>query len=255
MSPSSSPTMFALRLLKFLAERMFGVKVLRVLPRGIDPMHDLQRLIPKWKPYIFFDVGANVGQSAIRYAKQFPSSRILSFEPCKETYAKLKENVACFPNIECYQSALASKIGSGLLRHGSKSDLHSLIIDNPEKPGARDIDFEAVDVQTIDQFCLEHQIDHVSYLKIDTEGGDFEVLKGAEGFLRNHKVDVIEVELGFSLDNDVHVPFQTVRFFLEQRSYFIFGFYEQVYEWKLRKPHLRRSNVVFISQRLDGMIS
>lgn len=241
------------RIVKNWAERLFGVSIYRVLPRGIDPFYDLQRKLPWWKPDIIFDVGANTGQSVRKYAQKFPNSRIWSFEPCKDTYEKLRQNVAHFPNVECVRLALASAPGQRVLRYGQDSSLHTLR--DGQTPGQEPDNggHELVEVQTVDQFCRTSRIERISYLKIDTEGSDLEVLQGSEGFLGDHKVEVIETELGFCPDNDVHVPFQKVRDFLEHRSYFIFGFYEQTYEWKFRKAHLRRSNVVFISQDLDPL--
>ena len=41
-----------------------------------------------------------------------------------------------------------------------------------------------VDVTTIDLFCAEHRIERINLLKIDTEGHDLDVIRGASNMLR-----------------------------------------------------------------------
>jgi hypothetical protein len=60
----------------------------------------------------------------------------------------------------------------------------------------------------------------------------------------------VEVEAGMNASNKRHVPFETLKDYLELRSYLLFGIYEQVHEWPTKEPHLRRTNSVFISRRM-----
>lgn len=240
-------------LVKKALESLLGVRIYRTLPRGVDPFVDLQRVIHGWEPEVIFDVGANVGQSALSYASRFPKCRVFSFEPCRETYAKLAENVRQFPNVECHALAMAARVGTAVLRYGQQSDLHRLVSEAHARRLLEDKQGELVEVTTVDVFCRQRRISRVNYLKIDTEGCDREVLRGSEDCLVSHRVDVIETELGFYRDNDVHVMFDDVRRYLEERGYFVFGLYEQVHEWKCRRAHLRRANVVFVSGEVDAL--
>jgi hypothetical protein len=63
-------------------------------------------------------------------------------------------------------------------------------------------------------------------LKIDVEGHDFEVLKGGIGLIEGHSIDFIQVEVGLNPKNCLHVRFEEVKTFLEQRNYYLFGLYE-----------------------------
>ncbi len=109
---------------------------------------------------------------------------------------------------------------------------------------------EEVGLETVDGFCHDQNIDHINYLKIDTEGGDFDVLRGSEGMLSRHRIDVVEVEAGMNSKNRRHVSFDAFMKFFEPKDYFLFGIYEQVNEWPKNEPHLRRTNPVFISERI-----
>jgi len=54
-----------------------------------------------------------------------------------------------------------------------------------------------IDVQTqsIDNFCSKNNINCIDLLKLDTEGNEFNVLKGAEKFLSENKIKVIYTEI------------------------------------------------------------
>ncbi len=58
-------------------------------------------------------------------------------------------------------------------------------------------DFSEINVktQTLDNFCLEKKIDSIDLLKIDTEGNELNVLKGAKKLLDENKINVIYTEI------------------------------------------------------------
>ena len=131
------------------------------------------------------------------------------------------------------------------------SDLFSLppvTEDMPTKHGneAR----ELVEIESLDNFCSGHEIDQISFLKIDTEGYDLEVLKGASRMLGEQRIDLVEVEAGMNCLNKTHVPFEDLKAYLEKMEYYLFAIYEQVGEWPKKEPQLRRANAVFISRHV-----
>ena len=52
-----------------------------------------------------------------------------------------------------------------------------------------------VKTQTIDNFCLQNKIDYIHILKLDTEGNEFNILKGAENLLSENKIKLIYTEI------------------------------------------------------------
>lgn len=107
-----------------------------------------------------------------------------------------------------------------------------------------------VSIETLDRFCEHQGINHIGFLKIDTEGGDFDVLCGAAGMLATQQIDLVEVEAGMNSGNKRHVPFEKLKAILEDSGYLLFGIYEQIHEWPTKEPHLRRTNLVFNSSML-----
>lgn len=137
------------------------------------------------------DIGANTGQFAF-----FPllneELNILSFEPQKEIYKILVENVNLnsIKNTKCYNIGLSNNIGEFTLNKPvlGESGLATL--------GSTPIRFsdkieELVNVTTLDAFVVENNIDKIDLIKIDTEGHEYFVLKGGLETLHKMKPDII----------------------------------------------------------------
>ena len=239
--------------IRHLAEKATGTRIYRVLPFGVDLSQDIARVLPNVRIDTIFDIGANLGQSAIACLQEFPGAHIHSFEPVSDTYRQLQANVAGHARVTCYQLAFGSTNRKGEMVLEGTSDLFFLRDRSKERPLNSDIPTESVDIVTLDEFCRTTGIERISFLKIDTEGGDLEVLKGAVHMLAGQKIDLVQVEAGMNPGNSRHVPLESLKSFLESHGYFIFGIYEQAQEWPTREPKLRRTNTVFASQRIIGM--
>ena len=102
-------------------------------PFGQDVMVDIRRLSLQWgySTRVCFDVGANVGQTAIRLMKEFPGAAVHAFEPHPDTFAALKANVgnasACKPS----NIALGLMVGEVDLFEYEESQVNSLVQDAP----------------------------------------------------------------------------------------------------------------------------
>lgn len=237
--------------LKKLAERLTGTHILRSLPRGVDVFNDIATALPTYRIDIVFDVGANLGQSAKTYLSRLPSAHIFCFEPISVTFDQLVQTFKDNNQVHCFQCALGSSQGMGqMLSQGTSSMNHLLDVSEIENIEEA---VENVEIQKLDQFCDSYRINHINYLKIDTEGNDLEVLKGAAKMLAEQRIDLVEVEAGINPDNKYHVPLSVLKDYLELHSYYLFGFYEQMNEWPTQEPHLRRTNPVFISRHMIEM--
>jgi FkbM family methyltransferase len=217
------------------------------LARGVNVFHDIEYLLPAYTMGVIFDVGANVGQSARNYLRLFPLALVFCFEPASASFEELEKRTRHL-GAKCYHLALSSGIGTSTLLSAG-TDTMNRLLDSSEAAVA-DAPTETVAVTTLTEFCLSHGVQHISYLKIDTEGRDLDVLKGGKRLLAEQAIDFIEVETGVNSENHYHVPFETVKSFLEPRGYSLFGLYEQCEEWPTQAVHLRRVNSVYISRRL-----
>ena len=175
--------------------------------------------------------------------------RGICFEPVEASFFELREKLKNHRQVHCHHLALGASDSTGNMVHRGSSDMFFLAKTEKESSQYKPDELEKVEIQTLDHFCRDHGINKISYLKIDTEGNDLEVLKGAENMLQEQRIDLVEVEAGMHPGNTRHVPFEVLKKHLEQRQYFVFALYEQMYEWSENAPHLRRTNPVFISRR------
>ena len=106
-----------------------------------------------------------------------------------------------------------------------ESDGLNSMVDSLNTPTG--IGAEEVDVTTIDDFCSEHEIKEVTFLKIDTEGFGLKVLEGAKGMLSSGKISWVFIEVGFSDQDQRHDSFCQVSKVLDHYSFRVFGLYNQ----------------------------
>jgi FkbM family methyltransferase len=235
--------------IKLLIEKYLGYKIYRKLPFGVSPLNDIEQILKDFKIQTILDVGANIGQSTMKFIKSYPYSEIYCIEPVSNTFNQLLKNTNS-PNVKCYQLALGSENGNSEIKvYDARCDMNSLLKSNIDIRN-NDYRIEKIEVQTLTDFCLKNKINHINYLKIDTEGFDLEVLKGGKELLVNKVIDLIEIEVGMNCQNKYHINMFDVKEYLESRNYYIFGIYEQVQEWIIKKPILRRCNALFISQKI-----
>jgi len=221
-----------------------------MLPRGRNLFRDLSNSLPDYEVKVVFDVGANVGQSAIAFLRQFSGSRIYCFEPVGPTFRRLEQTLRGEKNAECFNVALGATSGDGTMALQAESEKAFLYASPPSDAVNGGGAVQAVKVVTLDEFCDIHEIARIHYLKIDTEGGDVEVLKGASEMLAEQRIDLVEVEAGMNPGNERHQPFEALKQLLESQAYFLFGIYEQIPESLVKGPLLRRTNPVFLSDRM-----
>ena len=140
------------------------------------------------------DVGANVGLYSRLLRTHFPSAEIHSFEPNPASYKSLKEVMG----IHAHNIGMGSaKAELPLFTPGAaKSGAHSSLIEESlieEKTQH----VQTVQVDTLKSICKNLDIEKIDFLKIDVEGFEIEVLKGAEDMLE--KVRFLQFEFNHHL--------------------------------------------------------
>lgn len=237
---------------RLILEKILGRRLLplNMLPKGFDLYYDLKRHLDTNRFTVVFDVGSNEGQSVVDYANWFPNACIHGFEPAKQPFTILSSKFSGYDKIKTHNFALGSALGDEELYSGQNSERGSFHFG---KTGDEVINRQQVKVKTIDSFCRTNEIDSVSFIKIDTEGHDLEVLRGAEEMLKNHSIDLIQIEATLDYENNLHVSLCSVVKYLSDFDYKIYGIYDQVEEWREDKQTLRRVNAVFAKSSLQSL--
>jgi FkbM family methyltransferase len=139
---------------------------------------------------IFFDIGANVGSYTL-LAAGLNKATCISFEPAPETFEKLTANVRLnnlSNRVTCLQTALGADPGT--IDFTQDGDTTNHVVKNGENIN----NAIKVPVQKLDD--LSYGIP--SLIKIDVEGFETEVIKGAQTLLRQRELKAIIIELNGS---------------------------------------------------------
>ena len=159
---------------------------------------DLHRLLGTAS--LVLDVGANEGQAALELAETFPHATVHSWEPNPAAFDRLTRNVAANKRIVPHAGAIGSS-EAVLPLTVTKNDVGSSFLPFTE-PGARGDWTEAektvdVPVQRLDAALQALKISKADLLKIDTQGFDLEVLKGAGEMLTPDTIRGLLIEVCF----------------------------------------------------------
>ena len=159
-----------------------------------------RELIPIKEPVIL-DIGAHVGNIAVRYRGWFPLCKLYCFEPFPQSFQALSHNTAADPLTFCYQSAMSDNNGSAVLNSNVSAPTNSLLKTDEGSTsywgeGLLDtISQVEVSTTTVDTFCLETGISHIDIMKMDVQGAEFSVLAGAKDSLANKRISLIYTEV------------------------------------------------------------
>ena len=154
---------------------------------------------------IFFDVGAHMGLYTDLVNKIYPNCKSFLFEPQSTIFNKVKEKYSSNNNVQVFNKAISDtekKQNLYLNMHDLTSTLstfdeQSSYLNFKAKLYGTDIKnmsygTELVQTITLDKFMLEHNVDKIDLIKIDTEGHEFNVLKGLKNQIENVENILIE---------------------------------------------------------------
>lgn len=152
----------------------------------------------KGKKYIVFDVGANVGDWSVSLSSKVIKNEIkdiisiYSFEPVESTFNLLKSNMPQSSSYILVNKALSSNNGITEIFITEKNSGTNSLYD--ETSGVNKVRSFSIDLVTAKDFCLDNSIDRIDLVKCDTEGHDFEVIKGANSLFSNSKIGIFQFE-------------------------------------------------------------
>ena len=144
-------------------------------PKEIAQYERAENALPYVKSWdVAIDVGANMGTWSYAFAHLFAT--VHAFEPGKESYTVAVHNLAPFSNVIVHQAALFNQDGEGTMERAAFEYLSF---------GTGD-----TEVRTLDSFDLPS----CGLLKIDAEGADYFVLRGARRTIKRHAPVIIVEE-------------------------------------------------------------
>ena len=155
----------------------------------------LTSLLQQRPKIVVLDVGANVGAYSNLVASLDENAQIYAFEPHPRSFLQLRaaaSNRYCAINAGVGDQPGRLPLFDYASADGSQhASLYRAVIEDIHDSAAAET---FVDVLTIDDFIRDQNIDSVGLLKIDTEGHEYNVLKGASDAIRSGTIQVIHFE-------------------------------------------------------------
>lgn len=151
------------------------------------------------KDAIIFDVGTNVGETLLNFAKiTGESGFVYGFEPDEQNFDNAKKNMSLnvFDNIHLFKIGISDRKESVKL---FRVDSHNLgmnrILNDDEASGFED--FTVIETDTLDNLVADNKIERVDLIKIDIEGYEMRALRGAIATLERFKPQLF-IEVGYT---------------------------------------------------------
>jgi FkbM family methyltransferase len=140
---------------------------------------------------VVVDVGANTGEWAAMFLSGAQAEVALLFEPSASAHRELAERFAGTANVEVVNAAVADQSGElPFFEEEGSGETSSLAPGIRLAPGIE----RTVPVTTLDEELGRREVAHVDFCKIDAEGFDLRVMKGARSYLEAQRIDLVQFE-------------------------------------------------------------
>jgi FkbM family methyltransferase len=143
------------------------------------------------EPKVIVDAGANIGMVTLYYSQLYPKAKIIAIEPESSNYRILVKNCGNLPNVTLIQGALWShERPLGIQNPDAEKWMFSVA----EVPSTSGPGLQGIRAVTIPGIMKTMGVDHIDLLKVDIEGGEYELFNsGAQAWLGSVRQIVIEL--------------------------------------------------------------
>jgi len=159
-----------------------------------------------------FDVGANVGEMSLIFSFFVGNGKVHAFEAGSSAFERLKVICAAAGKQNVVLNHLALSDIKGFIRLNIYEDALLSFNSQAVRPlknygiDAEPIAVEETSATTVDDYCETNKIEHIDLLKIDVEGAELQVMRGARKMLESKRVACLTFEFGqttFDMGNKV----------------------------------------------------
>ncbi len=143
------------------------------------------------------DIGANMGFYSLWMSKfTSGSAAVHSFEPDEENFQRLQQNIRINKlghTIIANKTAIGDADGKISFTKGLDGENHIA--------GSGTQNIVEVNITTLDKYSQASNVSELKYCKIDVEGFEMSVLKGASGLLTGKKISILQLEINSASNN------------------------------------------------------
>jgi FkbM family methyltransferase len=180
---------------------------------------------------VIVDVGAYDGAVSAEYLERFPEAVCHAFEPHPPSFDALETRLGSHPRARLQRRGLSDEPGSGAMYAFPAAATNSLlapVANVGDVVGAGHMDTferEEIEVTTLDRFAEKEGLARIDILKIDVQGAEVRVLRGAERLLRAQAVGLIVSEVNFVAVYRAQAFYEDVAATLRAVGYRLYDFY------------------------------
>jgi len=158
----------------------------------------LSKVLAPSNPKICIDVGANVGNYT-RKLLQYTQATVVSFEPLPSAFEQLREQTKKFGERSIIENRGVGERNDKLVIHYNPNAIfHASFSEDAKKvPYLHNENEMEVEVVSIDSYLENKNFDTVDFIKIDTEGFELEVFRGAKDTIRRYKPQYLQMEFNW----------------------------------------------------------
>ena len=169
---------------------------------------------------VIFDVGANVGIYSLAALAARPVATVHAFEPTPELAEKLRAAARLnrLDRLIVHEAAVYSSSGQAILcRFGDETNENEGM--NYIRADRGEANAERVRAITLDDFCEQQGIARIDLIKVDVQGQEHAVLRGAERLLRSGRLGTLIMELNWQGGTECPAH-ESVRLLAQARYHF-----------------------------------
>jgi FkbM family methyltransferase len=146
---------------------------------------------------VLFDVGGHVGEYTVEFLKRFPRGRSCIFEPSASHLALLRQRLGGRPEVQIFPLGLGGETGQlPLYKDQDISGLASLSKRRLQHFGIKMEQVETVTIGTVDMIVEEADLTTIELMKVDVQGHDLSVLRGASKAMERGIIKLAQFEFG-----------------------------------------------------------
>jgi FkbM family methyltransferase len=159
---------------------------------------------------VILDIGANTGVYSLVAKTLNPSARVIAFEPSRNIFNKLKDNVRLNEyDIDCHQVALSNLDGHQTFYDVNEENPTSASLSPEQLKNAEDYTGEIVEydviTQQLDTFIKQNELENIDLIKLDVEQHEPEVIEGFSNYIQKFMpiifMEVLNARMGRRLDD------------------------------------------------------
>jgi len=205
---------------------------------------ELEDLVKDLKFQTVFDIGSNKGQFILLVEKLFAIDKdIYSFEPIKEILEKQKKFFSNKKNISFFNFALGEKFSKKILNITKRRDSSSLLkINNIIKNSDHLVEEKReIEIKSLDDIIKNRNLVKPILAKIDVQGYELEVLKGATNLLKEIKYIIIEVS-----EHQIYSEQPLTNSIIKYLNDMNFKVLNETKESKIKGTELKQKDILFV---------